>query len=361
MRKYLYLIPITTVMITASIGGAGVSAKKTPNQNPIPVSLPILPIGQITFQNILEHIDDISLAAYTAVQTVESTNTQPKVRTTIAVGPHTVPSVTDVRAAFKKTMKLWAGFRQPRTYYALLYSFEDKTWARKTAAKIPVVKSTGGINGPTNMPALINQCTTPTQCSSANSGISDAAGNGLGQFAMDPIHNAQDPFFQLGGIYGHEYTHSVQGAQFLGTQDVPNPSMVLPCWFHEGQPNFDGTAAVAPDFASYMTWRVHMPKGWPIQTFTDYSAASLLKVLKTGYPPKCLPPAPIYALGYGIGALVIEALTAIGGPQSTMAVVTLMGRGQTYAKAFKNVYGISWTKAAPILAQVAAIEYAATP
>jgi hypothetical protein len=44
-----------------------------------------------------------------------------------------------------------------------------------------------------------------------------------------------------------------------------------------------------------------------------------------------------------------------------MAVLTLMGRGQKYETAFKNVYGISWAEAAPILARVAAAEYAATP
>jgi hypothetical protein len=350
-----------TLVVVVSFVGVGLSAKKTPVQNPIPVTLPVSPIGQITFQNITQRIDEISPAAYTAVQSTVAANALPKIQTTISVGPHTVPSVADVSSAFDKIKKLWAGFRQPRTYYALLYNFEDKAWARKTAEKIPVVKSTGGINGPSNLPALINQCTAPTECSSANSGIEDAAGNGLGQFAMDPIHNAQDPYFYLGGIYGHEYTHSVQAAQFLGTSKAPNASSKIPCWFHEGQPNFNGTAALAPDFASYMEWRVHMAKGWQFPEFTDYSAASLLKVLKTGNPPKCLPPAPIYQLGYGIGALVIEALTAIGGPQSTMAVVTLIGRGQTYDQAFKNVYGISWDLAAPILAQIAAIEYAATP
>jgi len=360
MRKSLCLIPLTTLVFASSVGVAGVSAKTSPVPNPIPIRLPVSPIGQITFENITQHVSEISEVAYTSVQTVEGSNVQPNVKTTVTVGPHTVASVDDLPGAFKKIMKLWAGFRLPRTYYALIYNFEDKSWAKSIARTIPVVKSTGGINGPTDLPNLINQCSAPTACSNANSGISDTVGNGLGQFAMDPDHNAKDPYFFMGGIYGHEFTHSVQAAQFLGSGIVPNSSSKIPCWFNEGQPNFEGTAAEAPDFASYMKWRVGMPKGWQIPSFTDYSAASLLKVLKTGNPPGCLPPKPIYLLGYGIGALVIEALTAIGGPQSTMAVVTLLGRGQSYEQAFKNVYGISWSKAAPILAEVASIEYAAT-
>ena len=66
-------------------------------------------------------------------------------------------------------------------------------------------------------------------------------------------------------------------------------------------------------------------------------------------------------MGYGLGWLAIEALTAIAGPQSTMALVTMMGRGQTYPQAFESVYGISWAKASPILGKLAAMEYAATP
>jgi len=79
----------------------------------------------------------------------------------------------------------------------------------------------------------------------------------------------------------------------------------------------------------------------------------------TGNPPKCLPPAGIYLMGYTLGALTVEALGSIAGPQASMAVVNLLGRGQSFEKAFKSVYGISWAEAAPILARVVAAEYAA--
>jgi len=348
--------------------------------NPIPLSLPVAPIGAITFDNITQHISDISTAAYNAVQAVESANPQPDIPNTIAIGPTTVPSVPDVAAAYKKIEKLWAGFRQPSTNYALVFNYQDKAWAVSNATANPVVIANGGINGPLNLPNRIEQgCSAVNQCSGANSGISDAAGNSVAQFGMDPVMNSRDPYFQTGGIFGHEYTHSVQAAQFLGNPKIGTPDSaeqrahglsnqpsglyegVVPCWFAEGQPNFNGTAAEASSLSDYLRWRSGMPKGFPTSAFPDYSAAAIQNLLLTDNPPNCLPPAEIYRVGYGIGALVIEALTAIAGPQSTMSVVTEQSYGKTFPEAFQIVYGISWDKAAPILAQVAATEYAAVP
>ena len=52
--------------------------------------------------------------------------------------------------------------------------------------------------------------------------------------------------------------------------------------------------------------------------------------------------------------LTVEVLSAIGGSESTMKIYELGGMGQTFEEAFINVYGISWTEAKPILADVIA-------
>jgi hypothetical protein len=375
MRRSKTLIVLSALIVAVPALSANAAA---PKQNPIPITLPVKAIGDITFANIEQHIADIPSAAYEAVQKVASANAQPPLKLNLLVGPNTKPSVDDLQGAFKKIARLWSGFRQPLDYSAVIYNFQDKAWALKVDAKIPVVVASGGSNGPASMSRVISNCTL-NQCTSGNSGISDAAGHGYGQFQMDPAHIAQDVYFQVGGIFGHEFTHTLQAAQFLGTPNVGKPTTKVqrdhgldnspgglqlaatPCWMIEGQPNFNGTAVEADTFDKYMKWRTGMPKGWSADGFNDFSASSLEKLLLTDNPPNCLPPAPIYQLGYSIGSLVIEALTAIAGPQSDMAVITLMGRGQTYSQAFKNVYGISWTEAAPILARVAAAEYAATP
>ena len=366
MKKTLAVFAAASLILAtfSNAGNAATPVTATSKANPIPVSLPVAQNGPITFANITEHISEISATAYAAVQKVEAENSQPKIPTRIYVGPHTITNVPDVPAAFKKIMKFWSGFRQPTSYHALIFNYQDRQWAIKKAATISVVKKTAGVRGGTGILDRIKQCSAPRRCSGANSGLVDGFSAALGQFGMDPVHNAQDAYFQTAGIQGHEYTHAVQGAQFLGnrTGNSANGAFqnATPCWFSEGQANFAGTAAEAATFEDYMKWRSGMPKGWPIPEFTDYSAASLLRVLKTSKPPACLPPNPIYSLGYGIGGLVLEALTAIGGGESSMAILAVMSRGKTFEQAFLKVYGITWNEAAPILAQVAATEYAAT-
>jgi hypothetical protein len=374
MRKPLALVVASAFIVSTIFSSASEAASK-PVVNPIPITLPVKPVGDITFANIEKRIADIPAAAYAALQKVSAANSQPKIPVTVLLGPNTV-NPSDAKVALAKIAKLWSGFRQPVSYHALIYGFKDKAWALKADAKVPVVAADGGSRGRASMSSVINQCTA-NQCGSANSGISDAKGSGYGQFQIADSENG--PYQLMGGVFGHEYTHSVQAAQFLGNANVGKPVSqerakygldnspsglfqgLLPCWMSEGMANFNGTAAVAPTFDKYMEWRVSAPKSQQVPEFTDFSAKSLQNLLMTGNPPKCLPPAPIYQMGYTIGALTVEALAAIAGPQGAMAVVTLLGRGQSYETAFKNVYGISWAEAAPILARVAAAEYAATP
>jgi hypothetical protein len=375
MRKPLAVIASVALIASSFLASSSEAATK-PVVNPIPITLPVKPVGDITFANIEQRIADVPAAAYSALQKVYSANSQPKIPLTILQGPNTVVP-TDVKVALGKIAKLWSGFRQPVSYHALVYNFKDKAWALKADAKVPVVVAEGGARGRASMSSVIDQCSA-NQCGSANSGISDAKGSGYGQFQISSNY-ANDPYMLMGGVFGHEYTHSTQAAQFLGNANVGKPVSkerekygldnspsglfqgVLPCWMTEGMANFNGTAVVATSFDKYMDWRKDAPGSQQTPDFTDFSAISIQNYLLTNKPPKCLPPAGIYLMGYTIGALTVEALAAIAGPQASMAVVTLMGRGQTYEIAFKNVYGITWAEAAPILAKVVAAEYAATP
>lgn len=171
-------------------------------------------ISSSTFQKFRQ-------AAYKALQDVYAANPQPVLPTNVLLGPNTKLPI-EVPATLKKIQKLWAGFRQPVSYDALVYNFTDKAWALKADAKVPVVVQNGGINGATSMSGVIQQCAAD-DCGRANSGISNAKGNGYGQFAI--MESQWDPngWPSQGSVFGHEYTHSVQAAQFLGNANVGKP------------------------------------------------------------------------------------------------------------------------------------------
>ena len=53
---------------------------------------------------------------------------------------------------------------------------------------------------------------------------------------------------------------------------------------------------------------------------------------------------------------MVEVLTALKGPGSTMEIWKLMGTGSSLESAFEKVYGISFEKALPIISKAIALE-----
>jgi hypothetical protein len=107
-----------------------------------------------------------------------------------------------------------------------------------------------------------------------------------------------------------------------------------------------------------MNFRKGLPYAMGPTTITDYTQASLKDYLYNQSTPSCYNNGSLYLLGYTVGAFTTEALIAIGGPQSVMALYALGAEGQDFPTAFKNVYGISWSEGSTILSKVLAAEYA---
>ena len=62
-----------------------------------------------------------------------------------------------------------------------------------------------------------------------------------------------------------------------------------------------------------------------------------------------IPPDANYDLGYSLGFLTVEALSAIGGADSSMNLYKLM-KNNTFSEAFELTYGSTWDEAKHILA-----------
>ena len=379
MKKLMALV--LSVGLLTGLTTANANAGKT-FKAPIPITLPVAQTGTITFANVLSHVSDVPQTAWQNVQDVIAANkTAPKVNNVVHQGPNTkldvVGGMPRVQAILTRSEKLWAGFSQVKNFYLLMYNAQDEPWAEKDwaitgkAAKA----SSGDIKG--EIQRIAGNCQKssapgkfsgkPTNCRGADSSAIQNSDNAILTFGQGGEGAANDSMVTTGGIVGHEYGHAVQAAQWIGTSSTfrsYDANTFAPCWLIEGQGNSIGWAVAADTYDMYSTMIKDRPYGQGPSTVTDYSEASLLKYLTSQGPGQsvksngCISNGAVYSLGYTVGAAATEILTAIAGPQSTMALYALGARGQDFPTAFKNVYGITWAEAAKVLSKVLAAEYA---
>jgi hypothetical protein len=382
--------PKTTQPIpTPSPATATVAPKPVkPFVAPKPISLPVTQNGAITFANALERVADIPKTAWQRVQDVIASNAAPApITNAVRVGPNTKLDITGglprIQEVLLRGQKLWSGFTQVSTFNLLMYNAQDEPWAeedwKKTGAEkkyfpgviAAQVKRIAGNCQATTSPGVFSG--PPVNCRGADSSALENSDDAILTFGQGGDGAANDPSALGGGILAHEYTHSVQAAQWIGkpssycTEQTATSACnrswssnwgFSPCWLFEGLPNSVGPMVASESYESFQTSRKYLPYSQGPTTITDYSQASLLNFLVSQNHSTCYANGAIYVLGYTVGALTVETLVAIAGPQSVMALYSLGAEGQTFEAAFQNVYGMSWSEASVILSKVLAAQYA---
>ena len=302
----------------------------------------------ITFSNIKSRIKDIPEVAWSNTQNLLNSNrakSSSLVDLEIHVGPKTKLYFKDNEKAFKDVIALWANVKQPRKYLALFYSFKDKSWALSKY----------------NDKNLINAPCWKNKCTGANSSLMDYPDNDLGVGVFGIYSKDRSDPYRKGAIQIHEYTHAVQAAQWM---PMATPTGLhqrfSPCWLTEGQAHFAGLSASSSSFNKYKIIRKKQIKGHPVKEFRKFTLETILDYYNNDYAEQCIRN-PRYKLGYTLGLLTVEALSAIGGTESTMKLyenaaedkkLFLLTPDKQFNKVFKDVYGISWDEAKPILAEV---------
>ena len=358
---------------------------------PIPITLPVKQStdpGAITFANMVEHISDIPQAAWKKVENISTTNKPVKIPNSIYVGPTTkidiVGGTTRIQEILAKSARLWSGFSQADFYAVYVYNGADEAITEKKfaadykARKYDLTREEN-LAGP--LRALAGNCQNQLRPGQFSGPLGDCGGSDSGGYI-----NSNDSFAHLGqtgtstdiymiggGVLGHEYTHAVQAGQWINSPFCGNPDggeklcsrssmsnvAFSPCWLMEGIPNSVGVMVTSSSAEDYSKFRdTHLPYGHGPTKITDYSQPSLKKYLFDQSPSTCYKDQKLYNLGYTVGALATEALVAMAGPQSTMALYALGAQGQDFPTAFKNVYGITWDEGSTILSKVLAAEYA---
>jgi hypothetical protein len=158
-----------------------------------------------------------------------------------------------------------------------------------------------------------------------------------------------------GPLQAHEFAHTFQLTQYLGTPKEFNTyccvKQYLPWWTVEGGAHFVEASAMNAD--SYADYKAFMNK-----VYSDYKGRDKEKFTKEWFENFLQPPStslwgtePYQWKIYSGGAMAEEVFVALKGPDISMKLMRDVATGLTWPESFEKNFGISWSNAVPILSE----------
>ena len=327
----------------------------------------------VTWDNVLLRFDELTPIVYQDVlDTIERNKLILGYNDTVVdiyKGPNLNPSVyQELTQWIDDSFAFYANtIRIDRQMY-LLFPYEDVQWAVDQL-------STPQINQPGYAEILRNANQGPEQGTRQNLVPRNNVGEFVGIWLLPENQTARyTPISDASGaekaMFFHEQAHQFQQAQWKRI-DLNRPDVGLgeaPCFVHEGMATPLELIMVSPTSQSYQAAIKERILGAytsdpstrdELGNFTGYSKFEgvvdldfATDYLTNSFEFRCTSKLQ-YGLSYSYGYLATEGLKAIGGAESPMAVLMLMGEYDLpWEEAFETVYGIAWDKALPILAEL---------
>jgi hypothetical protein len=352
------------------------SSSPAPTQNPTPspspsstsryvVSHPVEGPFGITWDNIVSKFNDIPAAAWTDAQATMARNrslpgADKSFYSYISPGALKVdPLIGDAETLLKRDFSLFARFPSyPKVYFVALTTPEREETEKLLGSTYnvtfinPSIDAMFGINS--NSPA--GSVFSAPQCNGNDSGRnifnSTQAAVIVG---VCPSLDGRDVHTE--GVHGmaHEYIHMIQSA-FAPGREYP----LIPCWMIEGETEW-GQSAVSDNFSDYLRVQHMHPYrltqsglNYEATSAREWTAAEVAQYLTDSLNVSSCSDTNQFAYSYSLGAATTEALVSIAGSESIFALHQRIVGKMPYEQAFKEVYGISWADALPLLSQVVA-------
>ena len=313
----------------------------TPTPSPTPSPTPTVPPIVIpkTFDELYGNSEGIALAAWTSTNEKIKKSEAVAVRQDIFVGPNTTIPNANVKAIFENATRIFAGFAQPQSFYAIYYRFQDKDWAKAKFNELNMSHLAGQIDG---------SCGSLQRCNGASAGkVSGTVG--FSQYGVTEPGGQTDTYHLEGGLEIHEYTHIAQAMQFIGKPKDDQNFNYLPRWFIEGHAHIAGNTGAAKSIEEYTKFRADWLRTSPNEEIKSFEPVDIERFYAALMPGKYNN--EMFGYVYTIGYITMECLVALKGIDSPTQLIVEVSNGLTFEEAFLKVYGISWKDASPILAK----------
>ena len=314
----------------------GVTSKK------IGAAQPTLPTPT-SFDDLVQNYEGIAYAAWSKSRAKILASTKTDFNYQLVLGPNSQLTNKDPTAAFNLVTRLYSGYAKPGDVYLLAFNFEDRDWAVKQMDSIIPTAGSRWIYDVA--------CATKASCNGGGSFF-----DGSKKYLVVETMVVVNENTTTGTLEAHEFTHSVQ-QMAMGAARPPVEFLTAPWfpnWYWEGQANFSQNAAIWFDsFDKYMSQRRQVSGGLFNASIYDSKYIESYFVLN---PNKEWGTKHERYRQYDLGAMFIEILAALKGPDSTMEMWRLAGTGASLESAFEKVYGISFAKALPIMSKAIALE-----
>jgi len=326
----------------------------------------------ITWQNIVQRVDDISAAAWTdaqlsLVRNKKLPNAGKGLKTYISPKAAKLdPKLKEVNEILDRTFTLFAKVPASSKIFFVATTYEDSTKTKNVLKGL--YSNSQFMRGSIDSIYSLDQnplAGTPWVYKGCNSSYF-----GRNTFTWPNTREAQalilgicpagpESEAHFEGVQGmsHEYIHLIQIGLRPNTLDTWEN---IPCWLVEGEAEW-GQTAVATNFTNYLRRQHFHPylltsDGRQLEhsTSREWTAKEVQSYYRGAAKTATCHDIPQYAYSYSLGAATIEALVSIGGSESWFALHQRLILGETMNQAFKSVYGITWDEASPILAQVVA-------
>ena len=330
--------------------GVSIKAAPKPAVNPVlkPVEPTPTPTPTVTYPDVPTSFDDL-IAKYEGISYAawSKSNAAIKASNDVAppfralTGPNTTLAFKNPASAYDLVARLYSGYKSTNAMTVLSFGYDDRDWAEEQMKQLHPKSTWQWIK--------FTACATRATCWGGGM-FTDEKANGLLVVTTEVL----DDNHLSGTLDAHEYLHAIQQNQMNRPTVWPETSDWPPSWYREGQATFAQNATIY-----YQSFELYLRNRKSISTelYRDstFNSQWIQEFFVVNQPPTWFNKYQSWRQ-YDMGAMLVEVLTALKGPGSTMEIWKLMGSGQTFNQAFEKVYGISFDKALPIISKAIALQ-----